>query len=742
MEYERIASFPQPPKDEVYLHSMECTIHPGLAMKVEELDMDDELRSILKESGISELYPTQVESIPAVLAGESVVVSVPTASGKSLIGYAALLRAFRQGNKGLYVAPLRALAAEKYRELSVFHKAGMKIALATGDFDTPGDTLAKRDVIFATSEKADSLLRHNSAWIREISTLVVDEIHLIGDESRGPTLEMVISRLRKMNPGIQIVGLSATIKNSLEIAEWLGAKHIYSEWRPVPLRQGVYSEGSLVFSDGSIEEIGFKDDELWGLIERSVTSGGQVLVFVNTRKNAENAAMKYAERMRRLCEGAEAIAEDMEEANELTRKINACLKSGLAFHHAGLTANQRTQIEERFIKGQVKCLFATPTLAAGINLPARTVIVRDVHRYDGPSGAHLIPVMEIKQMCGRAGRPKYDREGEAIIFARNRETARMLFEEYVLGEPESIFSQMGTEMAIRSHVLSAIASRICGNREELSELFSTTFFAAQNSGGYIEAPLDLALNYLIREGMVVDEGGRFRATLFGRRVSDLYLDPASAVILRTALSLYAPGKELGLLHAISATPDILPAYVSQSELEEYFEIAASRKDELILEMGDEPEQYMAQLKTAMILNDWISEEEEDTILKRYGIYPGDLREKCENARWLMAACHELAALQNSEFATEIGVLSKRMEKGVSERLLDLATLKGIGRRRAKLLFLHGYRNRSQLKGASLEELVKVPGIGKELAISILKQCGRAVADRDEGRKNGNNWFFT
>jgi helicase len=712
-------------------------------MRVDELELDAELLSILSESGITKLYPTQCTAIPEVLAGKNVVASIPTASGKSLIGYIALLRAFRQRNKGLYVVPLKALANEKYQELKVFEKAGMRLALSTGDYDKSGETLANKDVIIATCEKADSLLRHNAAWIRSISTLVVDEVHLINDPSRGPTVEMVISKLRKLNPGIQIVALSATIKNSAEIAKWLDAVHIHSDWRPVPLKQGVYCDGTVFFTDNSIVTVDEDEDELWALIKRSVLGGGQVLVFVNTRKGAENAAMKYRARMREITgELHERLEEDVEEASQLSEKINSCVECGVAFHHAGLTASQRGFIERMFKEGKIKCLFATPTLAAGINLPARTVIVRDIHRYSGNAGMSFIPVMEIRQMCGRAGRPKYDREGEAIIFARNREMAELILDEYLLGETESVFSQIGNERAIRTHVLSSIASRLCQTEEELTSFFNSTFCGMQLSREEIELSIRKALDFLQREHMIVEEGGTYRATLFGRRVSDLYLDPESAIILRKALALYVPEAVLGLLHAVCSTPDLMPVFISQSEIEEYVDIADARRKELIfrLEDAEDPERYLSELKTAMILLDWISEEDEEKILERYNIYPGDLREKCESARWLINSTKELAALLNNEYTESIERLAMRMEKGVSERLLDLASLKGIGRKRAKMLFLHGYRSRMDLRDADVEELKKVPGIGKEIAISIIKQCQGRIRTVKSEERNRYEWF--
>ncbi|MEM2508989.1 MAG: DEAD/DEAH box helicase, partial [Candidatus Thermoplasmatota archaeon] len=204
-------------------------------MRVDELEISLAIKEILKEEGINELYPPQEEAIPYVLNRENVVVSAPTASGKSLIAYLSAVQTALDGNKSIYIVPLRALAREKYEDLKKFEKIGIKVGISTGDLYDSGEKLGKYDIVVCTSEKADSLLRHKSEWIYEVRNVILDEIHLINDATRGPTLEVIIARFMHMMP-VQIVALSATIKNAYEIAEWLGARLIESEWRPVPLR--------------------------------------------------------------------------------------------------------------------------------------------------------------------------------------------------------------------------------------------------------------------------------------------------------------------------------------------------------------------------------------------------------------------------------------------------------------------------------------------------------------------------
>ncbi|RLJ09612.1 MAG: restriction endonuclease subunit R, partial [Candidatus Aenigmatarchaeota archaeon] len=224
-------------------------------MELDQIPLPSEFLDVFKQEGIRELYPPQEAAIKEIFKGKNLVVAIPTASGKTLIGYMAILRAFKMGLKSVYIVPLRALAMEKYEELKRFEKFGMRVALAMGDYDSPPGYLKYYDVIIATSEKMDSILRHDVEFAYNLGVVVVDEIHLLGEPSRGPTLEMVISKIRDVNGDAQIIALSATIKNSEELAHWLGAEHIYSEFRPVPLKLGVYYDDTLLFENGERYEV-------------------------------------------------------------------------------------------------------------------------------------------------------------------------------------------------------------------------------------------------------------------------------------------------------------------------------------------------------------------------------------------------------------------------------------------------------------------------------------------------------
>src|SRR3989454_814680 len=286
------------------------------------------------------------------------------------------------------------------------------------------EILKKQGIDGLSPPHADSVLRHRTQWLQQLSVVVADEVHLINDSDRGPTLEVTLAKLRQVNPRAQVLALSATIKNSDQLAQWLEAEHIKSEWRPVPLKEGVYHGGLVHFTDQSVQEVKPGEDDISGLVVDIMASGGQALIFGSTRRSTQAPAKalgsqvkaELSEKNREQLEKiAASLAAAQEEPTSMAARLAKCIGNGVAFHNAGLTNGQRSIVEKEFKRGRIAAIVATPTLASGINLPARRVLIRDLNRYDVNFGLAPIPGLEIKQICGRAGRPKYDKYGEAIL---------------------------------------------------------------------------------------------------------------------------------------------------------------------------------------------------------------------------------------------------------------------------------------------------------------------------------------
>ncbi|MEI7998380.1 MAG: DEAD/DEAH box helicase, partial [Candidatus Omnitrophota bacterium] len=383
---------------------------------LKEHSFPQEVIDTLVASGIETLHPPQVDAIKrGILNKKNLVMAVPTASGKTLIAELCLLKTILQeGGRALYICPLKALASEKYHDFKKkYERLGVSIGIATGDLDSPSQHLNRYQILIATAEKIDSLLRSKASWlINDLSLIVLDEVHTLDDDSRGPTLEILITRIRLMKPNIQILALSATISNAKEIAEWLKAELTFSKWRPIPLKEGVYYNDKIIFNNDSIRIL--KEDEpddVGKLTMDTLRGGGQVLVFVNSSRSAQAVARELSpavstllkpEEKKQLAELSKEISDDPS-ATKVCKKLSDCIRHGSAFHHAGLKPKQRQAVEDYFKKNLIKVISSTPTLAAGVNLPARRAIIRDCKRYASGLGSVYISTSEYKQCAGRAG---------------------------------------------------------------------------------------------------------------------------------------------------------------------------------------------------------------------------------------------------------------------------------------------------------------------------------------------------
>jgi helicase len=717
-------------------------------MNLEKLPLQKEIIEILKEHDISDLYPPQTEALPYVLKGENIVLSIPTASGKSLVAYLSIInKLLTEGGKALYIVPLKALAREKYEELKLFEKLGLKVGISTGDLDDSDPRLARFDIIVCTSEKADSLLRHKITWVDQIKVLVIDEIHLIHDPSRGPTLEVIISHFKSLNPKTQVVALSATIKNAKELSIWLNAILIQSDWRPVPLREGVCLKNEIKYDNGKIQEIkGTEKKSLERLVENSIINGGQVLVFVNTRRSTVSVANKLSRiiednlsktEKKRLEEMMTSITKSQPELTSVDEKLLLCLRKGVAFHNAGLSSVQRRTVEQSFKDRKIKCIVATPTLAAGINIPAQRVIIRDLWRYDPNFGMHPIPIFEYKQQAGRAGRPRYDKFGDAITIAKNEEQMEEIFNNYILSDIEPIFSKLGSQSALRMHLLSAIATNFVDSIDGVYKFIDSTFYACQADTYALKDEIDEAIDFLIRNDFIeYINNDKLMSTLFGNRTSSLYIDPLSALLLKKALekSCNRTTVDLSFIHAVCSTPDVRSLYLRSSDtwVEEK---AENKKGVFLLEppirSNEDYEWFLSDLKTASLIEDWIEEVHEDRIITKYNVGPGDIHNIVEMVQWLLHAAREFARMYNFDCVSEIRDLLIRVQNGCKKELLNLVSLKGIGRVRARALFNEGFKTIGDLRGIPLKRIAQVKTIGEGVAKSIKSQIGESIKGEDK-----------
>jgi len=720
------------------------------------MDGEEIVRKVLEASGFESLNPPQQLALKAgLLEGRNLVVATPTASGKTVIAEIACLKAVAEGKKAVYIVPLKALASEKYEEFkSKYGPMGIRVAISIGDLDSGDDRLSGFDIIVTTSEKLDSLLRHNVRWAEDIGLVVADEVHLLDSPERGPTLEIVLTRIGQIAKP-RVLALSATISNYKELAAWLGAEGISSDYRPVLLYRGLCFRNTVDFiPKRKITLDG--DDATLELAERTLKSGKQALVFVSTRRYAEAGAEKIGERVKgmlsaedkgRLDGIATDIESSLEHATSQCRRLAAVVRDGVAFHHAGETSKQRRLIEDAFRAGTIKVITATPTLAFGLNLPAHTVIIRDLKRFSSFKGMDYLPVLEVHQMMGRGGRPKYDKEGQAILIAKTKEDAEYCWERYIKGEPESITSKLGVEPVLRMHALALIASGVTPSKKDLMDFFSRTFYGHQfGDMGLLEGKLDRVLDllegfgFIEREGrpasgsdfikasaMASERGGGIRPTKLGKRVSELYIDPLTADRLIKAIKRSPDGfTPFSLLQTIAETIEMKPLAGIAKKDEGYLDEAMNSEKGLLIPNEWDPayDEFIRSVKLACALNEWAEEAGEDSIMEGYGMTPGELRARLERADWLLYATSELALLLGQmEMLHGIRKMRLRMKYGVMEELLPLIRLKGIGRARARMLFRSRLASLNDLRKVPLESLEKI--LGSKTARDVKSQLGES-----------------
>ncbi len=487
---------------------------------MEQLVYDPRLREVLARRGVTRLMPVQVAAIrQGLFYRQSFLACAPSGSGKTLVGeLAAALAVLNRVGKAAYLVPYRALAAQKASEFSkAYGPYGVKVILAMGDNDVPDQELAAADILVTTFEKLDSALRNSKtqAWVKQLAVVVVDEIHEIGEPERGPRLESLLVRLFQRIAHVQLIGLSATVGAPEELATWLGTlgtpvKLLYSETRPVPLAYEIATDGR-------------KDKFISHEVSKVLQEGGQVLVFVATRKEAEQQAGKLAH----LCgkslsqvdkDQIKVQCERLEKVRGRNPALGECLHRGVGFHHAGLDKQERKAAEKLFGTRAVKVICCTTTLAAGINTPARTVILRGVEMKKAPKKTlqkegtvglpapwidHFsymyafipFPPNQVFQLLGRAGRLGYDSVGRGIILVSSDNQAAWARDYYFrrsggsltkgsLGEVLTpkyavLQSQLNAPDALREQVLVRVHEAGRVTLAELRAFLDKTLFAFQ-----------------------------------------------------------------------------------------------------------------------------------------------------------------------------------------------------------------------------------------------------------------------
>ncbi len=683
------------------LKQIKCTlsIYNRWIMKLSDLSIWQELSTFM---GDIELYPPQEDAIRAGLleTRRNFVIATPTASGKTLLAELVMLESILTASgRCLYVVPLVALAYEKYRAFKERYTT-LRIGISTGDYESSSRYLANNDITILTLEKLDSLTRLKPSWLGSITVLVLDEIHVIGDDKRGPRLEGAIARFLSFNPSARIIALSATIPNADEFAAWLRADIVQSEWRPVPLKEEILVAPS--------------DNKIIKQVLEEVRHGSQVLVFVNTKRGAASFARKLAKQM-----DCDPYLDDLAERVDIgVDDLSEMVRHGVAYHNSWLHPEQRHLLEESFLEHRLKVICCTPTLAMGVSLPARMAMIRNYRFFTPGRGIEPMPVSWVKQVFGRAGRPEYDDYGLGVIVARDDAERAEIEHIYINGEVERIESQFSNEDMMEQILATIVAG--AHTTEEIEDFINRTFFAFQNrvDAEALKSELDDILMDLEEQGFIQHNGEHISATEFGKLSSRLYLSTGSALSLKTGIEELESRHEIcdfDLLVLLCGCEEVTPLTVRDAET---IAMNLTSNIEMVYTCG-----YA--LGTAIVAHAWINEMSYPELKTKFGIYPGEIHASLYALQWLSHAAARMAQfLDAGKVYTRMSELKERIKHGVRPELLSLVAIRGAGRVIARNLYSAGFKTAEDVANADLTALMRVPGVGSRRASKLKEEASR------------------
>ena len=665
---------------------------------------------------IKDFNPAQKEVIKSgyIEDNKNYIISIPTASGKTVLGILPALKTILEGGKAVYAAPLLSIQNEKVKEFKSFEEHGISVSKHP----------SSADLSVMVFESFDALTRFSWNVVRDIDTLIIDEFHMIGDYSRGPSLECAITRAKIINPSMRIIALSATLRNIEEIEGWLEGTCIEHDYRPVPLHKDVLNAEDFNTKN--------KNDVITKILKDAIKDSSQVLSFVSTRRFTESLATYVAKKINKninkvqrekFSEVADKILEVPKKKGSLpTSTCNKLAEScvhGVAFHHAGLFNEQKEIIEEEFRAGNILMITATPSLMYGVNLPSKTVVIRDHTRWTS-RGPQPIPVFDYEQMSGRAGRPLYDDVGYSYLIAKTIDDADDLEDYYINGEIEKTNSKLvDNKDAIYKQIIAQIASTLSKNLDELTEFFEKTLYGYQMNGDSsmsffasesLKYELENALEFLLKNGIIRATPEGLKTSEFGDLIAKSNYSVETAVKIKEYVSDINKINVEEFIYALCETPDVPLISFKGRKSKDPVSEKLSEAGLFAVDIGNVE-------ATAVSLIEWIDERSEYEIENKYNVYSASTRRSAyETSKLVKFAKDTTEILGNYKILKEFDILSARLYYGVREDIIPLVVgVKRLGRKRARnLVKIFG----NDLSGVSEKELQKIDGIGSKLAEKI------------------------
>jgi len=725
------------------------------------------------EAGIENLLPIQNKAIQQyrLFQGNNLIISAPTSSGKTFIGELAAVHNALQGNKSVYLVPTKALAEEKFQAFKRFYgRCGIEVVISTRDHKEYDDRLASGnfDIAIIVFEKFFQLLNTAGNLISEISMVVIDEMQLLADPERGANLELLLTRLKLVQGEFQLIGLSAVIGNSRVLPEWLNADLLVDYTRPVELRLGYVSEGVYHYrcfnsgEEGSeafpIEHNSEKRISMMAVAMHLASHDEQSLIFLPD-KNSTRRMVWGLDGKISLPPAHEAINALKQLESSLSRDLLIeALENGLAFHNADLSPEERSIVEKYFRQGEIRILVSTTTLAMGVNLPAKNVIL-DLQFWQSSPGyrKYLLSLMkrsDFENITGRAGRLGLEDEfGRAIIISSNLKDREVFRRRYLEGELEHIKPQLW-EGSMSTAVMNAAALGGCEIREAVKDFLrnNLTWKLHQDISNdrNLENDLDIGLKVCVRSGIILEDvEGKISLSAQGKAAVNLGISVETAVTINIWLEMRGNNStmsELEPLFLASITDDGLDAYLNlstprfrkyQNGLHERFksEIGHYTYNDfqpLFNQRDIDDYTEIKCIRNSYLFRDYIGDLSNRELEDRYELCLGSIRNAAEHISWIIFAAAEIAKKTgyNKEFVKQINVLAERLQYGVNNLGITLARFRipGLGRERIRALVQQGFDSVEAIKELSVEELAKwvTKPVARRLKEAVFKNDKQAV----------------
>ncbi|CAI5797066.1 DNA polymerase theta [Podarcis lilfordi] len=723
--------------------------------------------------GVVRMFQWQAECLMVgqVLEGENLVYSAPTSAGKTLVAELLMLkRVLESRKKALFILPFISVAKEKkYYLQAVFQDVGVQVEGYIGSI-SPAVRFSALDVAVCTIERANGLINRliEEKILDSLGIVVVDELHMLGDPQRGYLLELLLTKVQfltrktknkqlnmsgPLSNGIQIVGMSATLPNLGLLASWLNAKLYHTDFRPVPLVEQV-KIGSQIYDSSikavreiqSVPHIKNDEDHVVTLCYETVQNGHSVLIFCPSKNWCEklsdiiarefyNLQHKYLQKMSTLSpvaldtEGIEELIGQLKHTpSGLDSVLQRTIKWGVAFHHAGLTFDERDIIETAFRQGVLRVLVATSTLSSGVNLPARRVIIRTP-----VFGGRSLDVLTYKQMAGRAGRKGVDTIGESILVCKTTEKSKgiALLQGCLKPVRSCLLSQEGediTSSMIRA-ILEIIVNGVASSPEDIQSYASCTLFGASlkdfpDNGTEQErnchGSIDACVKWLLKNEFILisvsDTGKEIycpthlgSATLFSSfspvAVLEIFAD------LQRAMKSFVLENDLHSLYLVTPVYEDwakidwyrffcmwekLPASMKRvAELvgiEESF-LACSVKGKIITRTERQRRQMAIHKRffTSLALLDLINEVPINDVAKKYGSNRGQLQSLQQSAAtyagMITIFCNRLGWHNMEQLLSQF---QSRLTFGIQRELCDLVRISLLNAQCARALYKAGF----------------------------------------------------